>query len=109
MGKRDVRERKCGCLVFKFGPPVPCGKHAKKAVVKEAKALRFLFERQLNEMDHELTEWSEYINCPGKWTAHCIHCGVIAVCYEKMPPKDTDQMHSWGLKKKCARKESSIG
>lgn len=101
---RDIKERKCGCLYYSYGPPVLCKKHDKKSRVKEERALRALVEEQLAELGHVLTGWSEYGSVPGKWTAYCEKCGVLAIVYDK-PPKVGDQINSWGFKGPCKKGE----
>jgi hypothetical protein len=91
---RDVRERKCGCLYFQFGPPVKCPRHLKKARLKEEKTLRALVEEQATNLGHEVTEWREYKNQRGKWTAYCKRCGLMAIVYDE-PPVVGDQVGGW--------------
>jgi hypothetical protein len=99
---KELRERKCGCIYYAFGPPLPCPKHAKKSRIKEEKALRRAVEEQLAENGHVLTSWSEYDSLPGKWTSYCENCGVMAIVYD-LPQHDTDQVNSWGFKRKCGK------
>lgn len=99
---RDVRERRCGCLYYKVGPPVLCPKHEKKTKVKERKSLRRLVTDQCEELDHELNEWSEYPNKPGKWTAYCQGCGLLVIVYDEPPPVG-DQVAGWALTQRCRR------
>ena len=37
---RDVREKKCGCIVFEVGPPVLCDVHQAKQIKREARQQR---------------------------------------------------------------------
>lgn len=98
--KDGMKERKCGCLYFEHGPPVKCHKHTVRDEALEVKGLRRLVSDQAKENDHELTRWAEYESLRGKWTCHCVKCGLVFIAYDK-PPEVGDQIAGWGLGKVC--------
>lgn len=104
-----MREKKCGCVVFEFGPPVLCATHQAKVIRKqerereaEEKGLRKIVLDQATENGHELSRFKEYPSTQGKWTAHCHRCGCIAIVYEQVPQRG-DQINAKGLFDHCER------
>lgn len=112
---RDMKERKCGCIVFDVGPPVLCDTHKFKLEQKEKKAekkaareekreqkgLRKTVEEQATELGHDLSRFKEYPSVRGKWTAHCHRCGGIVIVYDGIPERG-DQV-AGAVFKKCER------
>lgn len=98
--KDGVKERKCGCLYFEYGPPVKCPKHTAREKELEEKGLRRLVSDQAKDNGHELTRWAEYESRRGKWTCHCMKCGLVFIAYDA-PPDVGDQIAGWGLGNAC--------
>ena len=98
--KDGMRERKCGCIYFEHGPPVKCGKHEAKEQLLEDRSLRRAVAEDVAKRGHKLGEWSEYESLPGKWTAYCMNCGLIAIVYDK-PQEHVDQVNSWCFTRDC--------
>lgn len=89
---RDIREKKCGCVIYEVGPPVLCESHQRKADKKEAReikreesSLRKTILQQAGDLGHNLSRFKKYSSCPGKYTAHCHRCGGIVIVYDKIP------------------------
>lgn len=98
--KDGLKVRKCGCIYYEHGPPLQCKKHEVKERVEEEKTLRKLVREQAAELDHDLTRFEEYESLPGKWTAYCVHCGLIVIVYDAPPPVG-DQVGGWALQRRC--------
>lgn len=98
--REGVRERKCGCLYFDYGPPVLCHKHEQRAIEAEEKQLRRVVREQLEALDHDIGRWMEYESRPGKWTTYCLKCGRMAIVYDE-PPEVGDQVASWAFQARC--------
>lgn len=101
--KKDMRERKCGCLVFRYGPSVLCAKHEKKVTIGERNSLRRAVEAEVKILGHQLGAWREYDSQPGKWTTHCEFCGLIAIVYDYVPAVGDQVSMGWLLRAKCSR------
>jgi hypothetical protein len=105
--RRDgIRERKCGCLYYDYGPPVLCGKHEAKAQIAEEKQVRKAAREVGEGLGHEFTRWAEYLTsyCTGKWTCYCVKCGLILIVYDD-PPAVGDQIAGWALTQRCKKSE----
>ena len=109
-----MKERKCGCLYFEHGPPVPCEKHQRKLEKKEArekakeeKGLRKIVADKALENGHDLTHFKEYGSQPGKWVAHCHSCGGLVIVYENIPERG-DQICGQAVFAAC-RKSDLVG
>lgn len=102
MGRfRDgLKTRKCGCIVYEYGPPMPCPTHAARDEVQEEETLRKLVREQAAGLGHDLTTFTEYGTTRGKWTAYCSNCGYIAIVYDDPPPVG-DQVAGWCLTRTC--------
>ena len=100
-----MRQRKCGCIKYDYGPPLLCNYHKKRSTEKEEKTLRRAVADQVRDNGHELTPWREYPNVKGKYTAYCYGCGVIAIVYNDPPTGNQDQVSSWILNKPCSDPE----
>lgn len=102
MSKTDgMREKKCGCIIFDVGPPVPCTKHATQAKrkeereqrrtqreqKKEERGLRKIVAEQAFNQGHDLSKFKEYPSLPGKWTAWCHTCGALVIVYDRVPER----------------------
>lgn len=115
---KDMKERKCGCLVYELGPPVLCERHQAKAdrrakkearraereVEKEEKGLRKVVLETAESNGHVLSKFKEYPSCPGKWTAHCHLCGSIVIVYDKMPERG-DQIAGQAVFNPCHKSD----
>jgi hypothetical protein len=103
---KDMRTKKCGCIVFKVGPTVLCGKHEAREALIEERTLRRAARDAAAEKGHKLGDFTEYESCPGKWTAFCQTCGLIVIVYDE-PQADVDQVFGWALSRKCHRLETT--
>lgn len=113
---KDMKERKCGCIIFEVGPPVPCEKHKAKIEKKEKRAAKAAEREQAREekglrkivLDtafghgHDLSRFKEYPSTDGKWVAHCHRCGAVAIVYDKTP-RYGDQINAAKLFVDCER------
>jgi hypothetical protein len=101
MGRRDdMRERKCGCIYYCYGPPLLCPTHQAKQQEEEETGLRKLVKDQCEGLGHKVTRFSEYESQPGKWTAYCETCGKVIIVYDE-PPRLGDQINSPCLTEVC--------
>ena len=98
---KDIRQRKCGCVYFEVGPPVQCPKHQAKEERTESLALRRAVNERTRKLGHELTDWVEYDSRPGKWTAYCRGCGLMAIIYDSPDLTMGDQICGKVLLKEC--------
>ena len=115
---RDMKEKKCGCIIFEVGPPVLCEKHqhkiekqtrreekrAAREQAREEKGLRKIVLDKAAEHGHDLSRFKEYASRPGKWTAHCHACGAIVIVYDKTPEYG-DQIAGAAVFKPCHKSE----
>lgn len=98
---KDIRQKKCGCVVFQVGPPVQCPKHLKREEKTESSALRRAARSRAHDLGHDLTDWVEYDSLPGKWTAYCHTCGYMAIVYDSPSLTLGDQILGNALTKEC--------
>lgn len=108
---RDMKEKKCGCIIFEVGPPVLCGKHQskvdrkeKREKLKEEKGLRKLVLDKAIENGHDLSRFKEYGSRPGKWVAHCHACGAMVIVYDAAPEYG-DQIAGPAVFKTCHKSD----
>lgn len=108
---RDVKEKKCGCVIFEVGPPVLCETHQRKAAKQHARAqaleekgLRKLVADQARDHGHDLSRFKEYASAGGKWTAYCHNCGAIAIVYDRVPERG-DQVNVQRLHGPCHKSD----
>jgi len=97
-----MRERKCGCILYEYGPPFKCPKHQSKLREREEKSFRKVVSEHVASLGHDLTRWEEYESKKGKWTSFCKHCGDIAIVYDE-PQSAVDQVISHMLSQPCRR------
>lgn len=93
---REMKVRRCGCIAYQYGPPHTCPKHQRQ----EEKGLRKHIREQVNALGHDLSEFSEYESCPGKWTAWCRKCERIVILYD-LPPTHGDQIAGRPIAEEC--------
>lgn len=113
MSRDGMHERKCGCLVFQYGPPVLCETHLAKQQKKidrtkklEDKGLRKLVRETAEGLGHDLKVFREYPSMRGKWTSYCGRCGDMVIVYEDLRlAADGDQLLGKPLTDKCRRSE----
>lgn len=111
---RDVKEKKCGCIIFQIGPPVLCDTHQAKATKREARqqrqeerGLRKLVADAARDHGHDLSTFREYNSQPGKWTAHCHSCGALAIVYDAVPLRG-DQVNAARFFEACRGGSSTL-
>lgn len=85
--KDGIKERKCGCLYFEYGPPVKCQKHADRDQEIIEKGLRKVVRDTAETLGHSLTRFLEYESRPGKWTAFCTLCERVVIVYDDVPER----------------------
>lgn len=102
-----MKERKCGCIVYEFGPPLLCVTHKTKAdrkiqrdQRKEEKGLRKIVAQQAFDQGHDLSQFREYKSQDGKWVAHCHSCGAMCIVYDRMPERG-DQVAGKAIFQPC--------
>lgn len=105
MGRRDLKEKKCGCITFEHGPAIICPTHQAKEHAREASAVRSAARRTAFDLGHDLTDFREYGSCDGKWTAYCHTCGAFAIVYDRIPERG-DQVCGRALTDGCGRSEA---
>jgi hypothetical protein len=105
-----IKERKCGCLYYQYGPPVKCHKHESKEVEGEKKRFRRLLTEHAESLGHRPTRWeadaSDSRWCKGKWTMFCQDCGFIGIAYDA-PIPGVDQMSGRVLQVTCKAKREA--
>lgn len=79
-----MKQRKCGCITYDYGPPLTCPKHQ----TAEEKGLRKLVRDTAESLGHRLNNFTEYESQRGKWTAFCQHeqCCQIVIIYDEPQP-----------------------
>lgn len=106
---KDMKEKKCGCVIFEVGPPILCDEHQAKQAKKDARAqvleekgLRRIVVDRSRELGHDPTTFKPYGSQPGKWTAYCRHCGALIIVYDSVPERG-DQVAGGAAFKTCRR------
>lgn len=98
---KDIAQKKCGCVTFQVGPPIPCEKHKAKEERTETAQLRRAIKQHALDLGHDLTDWVEYDSRPGKWTSFCHTCGSMAIMYDRPDMTLGDQVLGNALTKEC--------
>ena len=98
---KELREKKCGCIIYQVGPPLQCPKHTAKDANSESKQLRRTARDHATTLGHDLTDWVEYESLPGKWTSYCRTCGYMAIVYDHPKLAPGDQILGNALTKEC--------
>ena len=106
-----MKEKKCGCIVFEHGPPIPCERHARKiekqearVKAKEEKGLRKIVAQQALDNGHDLARFKEYSSQQGKWTSHCHQCGALIIVYDEIPERG-DQISGRAVFEPCNKSD----
>lgn len=101
MGRRDgMKERKCGCITFEYGPPIKCATHQAKDRAQEVSEIRKRASKAAFDLGHDLTQFRPYGSCRGKFTAYCHACGAFAIVYDTTPERG-DQVCGDALLRQC--------
>jgi len=100
--REGLKEKKCGCIVFEYGPPIVCSTHQLKEKVKDEREIRRLAREQSRRFGHDLSDFREYPSTPGKWVAHCHTCGGMAIVYDEVPARG-DQLAGPAMFNDCRR------
>lgn len=88
----DLKERKCGCITYLYGPPHVCPKHQKA----EERGLRTAVRAEAEKQGHTLASFTEYESQRGKWTTFCERCCAIVIVYDA-PQERFDQVNGPGI------------
>lgn len=104
--REGMTTRKCGCITYEYGPMHRCDKHLQKDQEQEEIGLRKAVKDSCEDLGHHLSRFEEYESNPGKWTAYCLACGLMAIVYDQ-PPVRGDQIAGWCLSSKCSGQSRS--
>lgn len=103
-----MKEKKCGCVIYEYGPPVLCTAHLTRLArkeereqIKEEKGLRKTVIEACEDYGHDLARFKEYPSYRGKWVTHCHSCGWIVIVYDEIPHHGGDQINSRCLTEGC--------
>ena len=112
---KDMKEKKCGCIVFEIGPPVLCSKHKtrenkkvdreerkrRKEQVAEEKGLRKAAADTARKRGHDMSPFKETTGTRGKFVSYCFDCGRLTIVYDRIPFFG-DQVSGKSLTEECS-------